>query len=87
MPSTNLKHVDDPAAQAGDQDEVVRGFGNACLIKRTDGRHELVGGNENNFTEAKEWVSLFAHEIVFKRSFLTQRPDPEPMRVTTNTEC
>ena len=84
MPSTNLKHVADPAAQAGDQDKVVCGFGNACLIKRTDGLHELVGGNENSFTEAKEWVSLFAHEIVFKRSFLTPESDLESTTVTTD---
>jgi hypothetical protein len=41
--------------------------GNAWLIKRTDGKHELVGGNAGDFTEAKEWVSLFAHDVVFSR--------------------
>jgi hypothetical protein len=84
MPSTNLKHEGDPAAQAGDQDKIVHRFGNAWLIRRSDGTHELMGGNENNFAEAREWVSLFAHEIVFKRSFLPPGPDPEPTAITTD---
>jgi hypothetical protein len=48
--------------------KILNRFGNARLIKRPDGKHELVGGSENNFTEAREWVSLFAHEVVFTRS-------------------
>ena len=73
MPSAKLTHQGGPAAQVGGQDKILHRFGNAWLIKKSDGRHELVGGNENNFTEAKEWVSLFAHEIVFKRSLRCQR--------------
>jgi hypothetical protein len=46
---------------------VVKRFGHACLIKRVDGEYELVGGGEGDYTKAKEWVSLFAHEIVFSR--------------------
>ena len=48
-------------------------FGKAWLIKRADGKHELVGGNAGDFTEAKEWVSLFAHEIVFSRPLKRQK--------------
>ena len=47
--------------------KIVNRFGNALLIKQSDGKHELVGGTDRDFTEAKEWVSLFAHEIVFSR--------------------
>jgi hypothetical protein len=47
--------------------KIVNRFGNAFLIKRADGKHELVGGSDRDFTEAKEWVSLFAHDIVFSR--------------------
>ena len=47
--------------------KMVNRFGKACLIKRADGKHELVGGSDSDFSEAKEWVSLFAHEIVFIR--------------------
>jgi hypothetical protein len=46
--------------------KIINRFGNAWLVQRTDKRHELVGGNKNNFTEAKEWISLFGHEIVLK---------------------
>jgi hypothetical protein len=54
---------------------ILNRFGNAWLIKRADGKHELVGGNEGDYTEAKEWVSLFAHEVVFSRP-LKRRPKP-----------
>ncbi len=43
---------------------ILRHFSHARLIQREDGKHELAGGNDVDYTEAKEWVSLFAHEIV-----------------------
>jgi hypothetical protein len=46
---------------------IINQFGNAWLIPRADGKHELVGGSAKDFTAAKEWVSLFAHEIVLSR--------------------
>ena len=54
--------------------KIVNRFDNALLTKRSDGKHELVGGNENDFTQTKEWVSLFAHEIVFNRLRVNRRP-------------
>jgi hypothetical protein len=53
---------------------ILNRFGNAWLIKRADGKHELVGGSDRDFTEAKEWVSLFAHEIVFSRPIKQRQP-------------
>ena len=47
--------------------KVINRFGNAWLIRRTNGRHELIGGTAGDFTAAKEWASLFAHDIVFSR--------------------
>jgi hypothetical protein len=47
--------------------KVIMCFGNAWLIRRANGRHELIGGTESDFTAAKEWTSLFAHEITFSR--------------------
>ena len=47
--------------------KIICCFGNAWLIRRANGRHELIGGTESDFTAAKEWISLFAHEIVFSR--------------------
>jgi len=55
--------------------KILNRFGNAWLIKRVDGKHELVGGSEGDFTEAKEWVSLFAHEVVFSRP---EKPRSKP---------
>jgi len=45
--------------------EVVRQFGDALLIRNCNGQHELIGGTNADRTAAFEWVSLFAHEIVF----------------------
>jgi hypothetical protein len=53
--------------------KIINHFGNALLIQRTDGKHELVGGSDGDYTAAKEWVSFFAHEIVFTRSVKRRR--------------
>jgi hypothetical protein len=53
--------------------KIINRFGNALLVQRTDGKHELVGGNDDDYTTAKEWVSFFAHEIVFTRSVKRRR--------------
>jgi hypothetical protein len=45
--------------------EVVRQFGGAQLVRLPSGRHELIGGTDADRIDAIEWVSLFAHEIVF----------------------
>ncbi len=44
---------------------VIQQFGGAKLIKHRNGEHELVGGSDADRATALEWVSLFAHEIVF----------------------
>ena len=46
---------------------ILNRFGKAWLIKRANRKHELVGGTADDCTEAKEWASLSAHEIVFTR--------------------
>jgi hypothetical protein len=45
--------------------ETIGFFGNARLIRRCDGGHELIGGSEDERATAREWCSLFEHEIVF----------------------
>ena len=44
---------------------VIQQFGNALLVQHQNGRHELVGGSFSDLIAASEWVSLFAHDIVF----------------------
>jgi hypothetical protein len=44
------------------QGTVIARFGNAALIKHTDGRFELKGGSEDDRTSAKEWISMFMNE-------------------------
>lgn len=45
--------------------QVIRRFGNAKLLRQANGQHELIGGTNADRQAAFEWVSLFAHEIVF----------------------
>jgi hypothetical protein len=44
---------------------IIARFGDAKLVKKADGRHELIGGTANDQTNAREWCSLFAPEVVF----------------------
>jgi hypothetical protein len=46
---------------------IIQKFGEARLVRHPDGKHELIGGSTADAAEANEWVSLFAHEIVFSR--------------------
>jgi len=43
----------------------IAAFGAARLVKQANGRHELVGGTADDQAAAREWCSLFAHQIVF----------------------
>ena len=45
--------------------ETLAAFGTAQLVKTPDGRHKLIGGTADDQTAAREWCSLFAHEVVF----------------------
>jgi hypothetical protein len=45
--------------------QLIRRFGDAKLVKLPNGQHELLGGSDADRTAAFEWVSLFAHKIVF----------------------
>ncbi len=40
-------------------------FGEASLLRRPDGKHELVGGTAEDIATANDWASLIAHEVVF----------------------
>ena len=48
--------------------QVIRQFGEAQLVQHPNGRHELIGGSAADVTATKEWVSMFAHDIVFSQS-------------------
>jgi hypothetical protein len=54
---------------------LIQQFGQAKLVKLTNGQHELIGGTDRDRTAAFEWASLFAHEIVFTH-FLREEPRP-----------
>lgn len=50
------------ACRKQDEGETVASFGAARLVKKLNGRFELVGGTDEDRTAAKEWVSMFLHE-------------------------
>jgi len=47
-----------------DEGEVIASWGEAKLVRRTDGRLELKGGSHDDRAAAREWMSLFCHEAV-----------------------
>ena len=64
---------------------LIRQFGEAKLVKLPNGQHELLDGSDSDRVAAFEWVSLFAHEIVFthfhrkepaRKTLLTPRLQP-----------
>ena len=54
--------------------KIIQQFGNAKLVRHRNGQHELIGGSNADRAAAFEWVSLFAHEIVFAH-FYSQADD------------
>ena len=59
---------------------IVQQFGTARLVKHRNGQHELIGGTTADRADAFEWVSLFAHEIVFTHIHRQPVPDCRPRR-------
>jgi hypothetical protein len=45
--------------------QLIASFGNARLVKKTDGQIELVGGTAEDYADACDWCSLLAHDVVF----------------------
>lgn len=45
-----------------DKGETIATFGNARLVKKLDGKYELIGGSRDDRRAAREWCSLFLHE-------------------------
>lgn len=43
----------------------VATFGAARLVRQANGRYELIGGSPADHFAAREWCSLFQHELVF----------------------
>jgi hypothetical protein len=46
--------------------EVIARFGEAALIKQSNGTWQLKGGSEEDRLSAREWISLFMHEAVLQ---------------------
>ncbi len=46
--------------------EVIAIFGRAQLVRTLDLRYELRGGNKDDRIAAREWISLFFHDVVVR---------------------
>ena len=44
------------------QDNLIANFGGARLMRKFNGACYLIGGNDADRADAKEWVSMFMHE-------------------------
>jgi hypothetical protein len=53
-------------ATSENQGTVIACFGNAALIKKPEGSHVLAGGSRDDRSDAREWISLFMHEVVVR---------------------
>jgi len=53
---------------------IIQWFGQARLVRHPNGRYELIGGTRADLTAAKEWISLFGHEIVLQPPTNARRP-------------
>lgn len=49
-----------------DEGEVIASFGQARLVKYLDGKYELRGGSKEDRLAAKEWISIFCHDVVVR---------------------
>jgi hypothetical protein len=49
---------------------IIAHFGRGALIRQRNGACQLAGGTPDDYTEAKEWISLFMHDAVLE----TERP-------------
>jgi hypothetical protein len=56
-----LKHLFPELHQNG---QLIAAFGRAQLVKTVAGQYELRGGSSEEQAQAKEWISLFMHEIL-----------------------
>ena len=44
--------------------EVLAVFGRAELVHFEEGGHALLGGTPRDLIQAREWISLFGHDVV-----------------------
>ena len=49
-----------------DEAELIASFGEADLVRYLDGRYELRGGSRDDRLTAKEWISMFCHDVVVR---------------------
>jgi hypothetical protein len=56
-----------PSTKSKNQPRVLASFGRANLVRIAGSNYELRGASQDEFTAAKEWVSLFLHEACVER--------------------
>jgi hypothetical protein len=68
-----------PSTKPGTQPRIVATFGKAELVRTAGCNYELRGASSDDFTAAKEWVSMFMHEAVLRTTPVRHR------RATSNS--
>lgn len=66
-----LRHLFPELEQRG---QLIAAFGRAELVRNHSGQYELRGGSSAEQAEAKEWISLFMHEIILAGGATDCRP-------------
>ena len=46
--------------------EIIACFGKARLVRKLDGKSELIGGSEQDRLAAREWISMFWNDVVVR---------------------
>jgi hypothetical protein len=46
--------------------EIIACFGQARLVRKLDGKSELIGGSEQDRLAAREWISMFWNDVVVR---------------------
>jgi hypothetical protein len=49
-------------------DETIGHLGKVCLVKKADGRHDLIGGTSAERTSVRKWCERHAPFLVFLES-------------------
>jgi hypothetical protein len=64
--------------------QLVQCFGAGQLVRNADGTHDLIGGTTDDIRAAKEWVSMFAHDIAFSAAPGVKTVNCRPQRKETS---
>ena len=69
-----------PSTKPAIRTRILTSFGRANLVGTGGSNYELQGATEEEFTAAKEWISLFLHEATLSDGPILQRRETNNSR-------